>query len=471
MSVDIINVIFELVNTLSRVNVTDDIHVEIKNNLIEHHYPVNNLNLYVYDNVANQLRDFNNSRNTVNRENNIDLYNLFENFKEYDISVNGKFFKLGSVPVNANIKLKDVAIPFFKSSDLYGMLIIDFDLDFEINTSFLTALKVLASQICLKIQNVILMEQMEINVDFHNSMKNIAKIIETQYELNYIIPIIGEMLDKFINLHLIYVFLKENDDYRLVWPKDCRDKQILSMLKDLKLKNEVILSNDGKRGVFALTKEEDVIGAVAAFGISEELTKKEISYLEQLSKQASITINRANSYAETLRFATLDALTGLNNRRQFESRLSQEISIAKRQKQPLCGMMIDIDFFKKINDTYGHSVGDIALQEIAKLIKKELRESDIPSRYGGEEFSVILPNTGIEEACLVAERLRNSVANNLVRIFNEKTNSSEDLKITISIGVAEYFLDSNIEKLFLDADKALYQAKKSGRNTVVKYEE
>ena len=210
---------------------------------------------------------------------------------------------------------------------------------------------------------------MKINVDFHDSMKNIAKIIETQYELNYILPLIGEMLDKFISSHLIYVFLKENDKYKLVWPKSCRDKQILKMLDELTLDKKSIISEDSKRGLFALTADKKVTGAIAALSISENLTQKETEYLEQLTQQASATINRANSYAETLKYATLDALTGLNNRRQFETRLNQEISAAKRQKTPLCAMMIDIDFFKKINDTYGHANGDKALKKTCRNYK------------------------------------------------------------------------------------------------------
>ena len=239
------------------------------------------------------------------------------------------------------------------------------------------------------------------------------------------------------------------------------------MLDELTLDKKSIISEDSKRGLFALTADKKVTGAIAALSISENLTQKETEYLEQLTQQASATINRANSCAETLKYATLDALTGLNNRRQFETRLNQEISAAKRQKTPLCAMMIDIDFFKKINDTYGHANGDKALKKLAEIIKVQLRESDIASRYGGEEFAIILPNTKLEEAYLVAERLRCAVEKEPVNIHSKDT---DKINLSVSIGLSQYEQDSERDKMFNDADNALYQAKKNGRNRVVKYE-
>ena len=113
----------------------------------------------------------------------------------------------------------------------------------------------------------------------------------------------------------------------------------------------------------------------------EKLSVKEIEYLDQLTKQAAATINRANIYAEVLKHATLDALTGINNRHQFEIRLRQEVAASIRQNIPLCAIMIDIDFFKSVNDTYAHQAGDAVLKEISNTIKNSLRESDIPSSY------------------------------------------------------------------------------------------
>jgi diguanylate cyclase (GGDEF)-like protein len=330
---------------------------------------------------------------------------------------------------------------------------------------FLFLMKIFAAQISLKLQNIVLNEQSQVNVDFHDSMKNIAKLIETQYELNYIVPLIGEMLDRFISDHLIYVFLKQNEEFTLVWPKACNDERVFDALTRLDTDYSYILTNDDKIGAFPLLTEEEITGCIVARSTIEKLSKRDIDYLEQLTRQAAATINRANTYSTILQYATLDALTNLNNRRQFETRLKQEIAIAKRQSNSLCAMMIDIDFFKRVNDTYGHAAGDEVLRQVAGLIKEKLRESDIPSRYGGEEFAVLLPYTHIEEAVVVGERLRAAIESVPVAI-NQDSDTAQEINVTISMGIAEYNGEESGEALFERADKALYEAKTSGRNQV-----
>ena len=132
--------------------------------------------------------------------------------------------------------------------------------------------------------------------------------------------------------------------------------------------------------------------------------------------------------------------------------------------------MIDIDFFKKVNDTYGHASGDEVLRTAASVIKAQLRESDIPARYGGEEFAVLLPFTKLEEAKMVAERLRKAVENKKIDISKINTESPQkNISVTISLGVAEYNNGDSEDILLQNADKALYKAKESGRNRVEEY--
>ena len=466
MTSDNLSILNGFTDKLSKISNICDVSDILCDFFSENDIKIERSNIYVFDNTINALRIMNDTRSIIDKEESKDIYDKYENLKDAELSVNGKYYHYSSVPQNINISISSADLKFCEEG-ICGFVSLEFKEKINVNTSFLSLLKIFISILSLKIHNLILTEQMKINVAFHDSMKNIAKIIETQYELNYILPLIGEMLDKFISAHLIYVFLKENNKYKLVWPKSCRDKQILKMIEDLSVDNKSIISEDSKRGVFALTADKKVTGAIAALSISEDLTQKEIEYLEQLTQQASATINRANSYAETLKYATLDALTELNNRRQFETRLNQEISAAKRQQTPLCAMMIDIDFFKKINDTYGHANGDKALKKLAEIIKVQLRESDIASRYGGEEFAIILPNTKLDEAYLVAERLRGAVEKDYVAI---QSKDADKINLTISIGLAQYEQDSERDKMFNDADKALYQAKKDGRNKVVKYE-
>jgi diguanylate cyclase (GGDEF)-like protein len=311
---------------------------------------------------------------------------------------------------------------------------------------------------------------MQKNIDFHDTMKNIAKIIETQYELNYIIPIIGEMLDKFFENYLIYIFLNDeiNGINNLAWPVACNDKSILTSVQNLKEKKFL---TDNKTLLIPLKSEGKQVGVLVAKSTDEEISQKDSDYLTQLATQIATTINRANVYAEILKHATLDALTGFYNRRQLEERIKQEVSNAKRQKAPLCGIMTDIDFFKKVNDTYGHAVGDLVLKTIAKIIRSQLREYDIAGRYGGEEFSILLPFTKISEAKMVAERLRQTIEKKIIDISKVNPDSeTKNLSITLSLGVYEMKENDDDADLLKKADKALYQAKNTGRNKVVIYD-
>ena len=418
---------------------------------------------YIYDNVTGTLRDCVN--NWIIIDNCPDLYDAYRNIKEHDFVINKKAYKLPSVVSNIVIKIDSLYIPIIRDGEIFGLIEIEFEQNAEVNMDFLVVMKIFASQVSLKLQNIVLNEQSKINVEFHDSMKNIAKIIETQYELNYIVPLIGEMLDRFISDHLIYIFLKDNEGYNLIWPKACNDERVYEVLKQLSPETGYILTNNDKIGAFPLVSENEIIGCVVARSTLDSLSKRDIGYLEQLSRQSAITISRANSYSKILQYATIDALTNLNNRRQFEIRLKQEIAIAKRQNNPLCAMMIDIDFFKKVNDTYGHASGDAILKGVASVIKQVLRESDIPSRYGGEEFAILLPYTNIEEAKIVGERLRKAVEKTLMPV-NLEDEIQKAINVTISMGLAEFNKTETGEELFERADKALYEAKENGRNRV-----
>ena len=166
-------------------------------------------------------------------------------------------------------------------------------------------------------------------------------------------------------------------------------------------------------------------------------------------------------YAQTKHLSVTDGLTGLYNRRHFKSNLEREFLRAKRYKSDLSIAMIDVDFFKKVNDTYGHSCGDYVLKEIAFLINEAFRKTDMIFRYGGEEFVVILTETDCKNAIIPLERLRKNVEENKFRYENK------ELKITISIGVTSILENSQTPwELFDLADKALYEAKRNGRNQI-----
>lgn len=436
---------------------TAELALELKT-VLETYVKINNLKVFVFDDVTSTMRDCADSWKVI--EDDSEIYSAFENIKEHDFVINSKAYKLPPSIGEVTLKVSSLVMPMLKEGNVFGLIELEFDNDTSIDMEFLFLMRIFAAQASLKLQNIILNEQSKINVEFHDSMKNIAKIIETQYELNYIVPLIGEMLDRFISDHLIYVFLKQDNEYKLVWPKACKDERIYETLKQLTPETNYILTSDDKIGAFPLTSDGEITGCIVARSTLDKLSKRDISYLEQLTRQSAITINRANTYSKVLQYATLDALTNLNNRRQFEVRLKQEIATTKRQKNPLCAMMVDIDFFKKVNDTYGHASGDAVLRTVASIIKEHLRESDIPSRYGGEEFAVLLPYTHIEEAKIVGERLRKAVETTPIPI------DKKNINVTISMGLAEFSPQETGEDLFKRADSALYEAKESGRNRV-----
>lgn len=474
-----LNLLAEISRVLTENSNPMDIVFQL-NKVFKNFITLDNLNIYVYDENTKTLRDFSKSWVIIDEfhknAQSDRLYLALAQFSQANFLINKKALKYDDIDNIKDIKLHEknnsILFPLLKKNKPYGIIELNFSKDISafLTPEFFKALLISAYQISLKIQNTILAEQMQINIDFHEAMKNIAKIIETQYELNYIIPLIGEMVDRFISDHLIYIFLKSENgkEFQLVWPKACRDKKIISAVSKLTAKSKYMLIDDEKIGIFPLVGEKSLLGCIVAHSNVDKLNNKEIDYLEQLTKQSSITIHRANIYAEVLQHATLDALTGLNNRRQFEIRLKQEVATAKRQNKPLCAMMLDVDFFKNVNDTYGHVAGDCVLKNIAFLIKEELREYDIASRYGGEEFSILLPYTRIEEAFAVAQRLRSAVEAASINVQSE-TEANVTIKITVSIGVYEYCNGDSPQALYENADKALYQAKTHGRNKVVIY--
>ena len=168
------------------------------------------------------------------------------------------------------------------------------------------------------------------------------------------------------------------------------------------------------------------------------------------------------------RLSLTDELTQLSNRRGFDEALLESCQVSARQAQHISLLMVDIDFFKKINDDYGHDVGDICLQHIAKMLKLSMpRTTDFCARYGGEEFTGILPGTSLKGAKIVAERIRNNIATHPV------SHANVEINMTVSIGVSSKlvtkFDDSIPKKLLKESDLALYQAKDNGRNQTVCY--
>lgn len=170
---------------------------------------------------------------------------------------------------------------------------------------------------------------------------------------------------------------------------------------------------------------------------------------------------------EIIRYATTDGLTGLHNHRVFREKLHEEIERSRRYDRDVSLLMLDIDYFKKFNDTYGHQAGDEVLRAVAALIQSNIRTTDFGARYGGEEFAIILPETAGPQARIVAERLRVSIAGHILNL-----GGGEQQRVTVSVGYATFPQDAGTDEVLIKrADESLYTSKHNGRNRVTGYGE
>lgn len=192
-------------------------------------------------------------------------------------------------------------------------------------------------------------------------------------------------------------------------------------------------------------------------------------FFAHLGVIASFALENAVNRARLLRSGFTDVLTGWYNRRYLQVRIKEELARARRDGAPLACMMLDVDHFKRINDSHGHAAGDRVLQEVAQRIDSRIRATDVPARYGGEEFVILLPDTDAKCAVLLADRIREEVAATGVAVDDDRS-----VDVTASIGIASERpardtgdLKNLGDSLIARADVALYEAKSAGRNRVV----
>ena len=216
-----------------------------------------------------------------------------------------------------------------------------------------------------------------------------------------------------------------------------------------------------------LKKLEKGADAISKGDLEFRLSDLPYVELDRLSQSFNCMVETLNSsYSKLTEQANKDPLTGLYNHRHFQERLASEVSRANRYAHVLSLLMIDIDFFKNFNDAYGHPAGDAALVNLAEILRAKIRDTDIPARYGGEEFAVILPETDVHDAELIAERIRKAVeVNGLIEDRKDRA------PLTVSIGIATYPIHciDNVS-LIETADSALYKSKSQGRNKVSIYD-
>lgn len=212
---------------------------------------------------------------------------------------------------------------------------------------------------------------------------------------------------------------------------------------------------------YTLSVGENSLGSLC-FSRGKRFAERELKALEMLMGVLYFPLRNALLYRQALENSQRDPLTGIGNRAALDASFDREIKLARRHQQQLSLLIIDIDHFKQVNDTYGHQAGDRVIRRIASSLRSAVRETDQVFRYGGEEFVILLNNTGADDAKLTAERIRLQIAMSPVLI--EPT----ELMASISIGVSELVnTDEDGSSLFERADKALYLAKSTGRNRVI----
>ncbi len=230
---------------------------------------------------------------------------------------------------------------------------------------------------------------------------------------------------------------------------DITDEQLNEILNDKSVKSIITIP------LIVLDKP---FGIFAVFSSREDLAEPETDFLNMYAQQIELAITIAELFEKVKEQAVTDGLTGLYNRRYFEEYLKKEVTRSLRINQPFSIIGLDLDFLKKINDTYGHSFGDTAIKTIADVLKTNARSIDTAARMGGEEFNVILPGVTSEGAMIAAERIRKAIENVELDTIGH---------ITASIGVATFLEHSdNIEDILELTDQAMYMSKRNGRNQV-----
>jgi len=231
------------------------------------------------------------------------------------------------------------------------------------------------------------------------------------------------------------------------------------------------LNSPSSIALLPLSRDMELVGSLnLASHHSDRFSQNSASdFLQRLAAIVTVCLNNVCNQERLKKLGLTDMLTGVNNRRFFDQRLLEEAGRAQRDRLVISCLFFDVDLFKHINDSYGHNEGDLVLQEIATLIRMNLRTSDVIARYGGEEFAAILNNTDSEKAEEIAERIRQSIEEREFVLSN-----SLSINVTVSIGVStthagNYSININRlgQQIVQKADQCLYEAKRSGRNCVI----
>ena len=282
----------------------------------------------------------------------------------------------------------------------------------------------------------------------NKSMKRVIDVAQTNMETYKLPYVVNSIVVKAITERKIYSTPDIKGMVRMFFP-NLSEEQLTDLASHMNSKSCTIVP---------LHKEQENFGCVIVTSEREGVTDTETNFLSLFANQIELAITVAGLFEEVKKQAITDPLTGIYNRRYFEDNIVKEAERSLRLKQPFSLVSLDLDYLKKINDTYGHQFGDLAIKTIANVLKREARSIDIPARIGGEEFNLLLPGVDSRGASIAAERIRKSIENQILDTIGG---------ITASIGVATFLEHSDrIDELIELADQAMYKAKLNGRNQV-----
>lgn len=387
---------------------------------------------------------------------------------------------IGSVPEIRS----EMVVPFKRGDTVIGVIDVErtdvdaFDAD-DLNTLLL-----FASQAAIAIENARLYSDQRDRVFELQTIQSIVQKLTLLHDVPSIALLIEEELKLLIDYHACRLFLldPEQQILRLV----LLDPDLLDVTLKLgegitgwiAVHNESVLipnvleDNRGWHIPGTPIREESMIAAPLQYegkvrGVislsklgTHQFDENSLRLLEIIAAQTAIALDRARLYDELRTQAITDELTNLYNRRYLLERFKEERSRAVRNKHTLAAMMVDIDKFKVVNDTYGHDAGDVVLQDLATVIRAVVRAEDVVSRYGGEEFCVLLPEIPLDQVEQVAERLRSVIER---RRLPEKAGAT---KITASVGISLLSPEDEETEIFSRSDQAMYEVKRVGGNRV-----
>ncbi len=313
-------------------------------------------------------------------------------------------------------------------------------------------------------------------VDHLSTLREIGLAITETLELHEALPIIANVVQGALDVRrlTLYELSQDGDSLQPLvakYGKDLIDRERLaedtvpargSRFGDVLRERVVALSYRAghAEALIPLIAKNEPLGLLVLEDPEDDepFRDEEQVLFRQMGSQIAIAIHNAKLYA----LAVTDGLTDLFVRRYFDLRLDEEFAAARRYNRVFSVLLFDIDHFKKFNDTHGHQTGDLVLQQFARLLEKNTRDADICCRYGGEEMVVILPETSLEEASLLANKLCARIREHVFR-----GTSDQALSVTASIGVAQHHRSTQKSGDIVEAaDKALYRAKELGRNRI-----